>query len=72
MKTIEELLEFLEETGDGCGLISDDAGIWAVSTSSMQNVPVDPPQDIQTTFFVEYGQHRVSCTRATLFFHFPS
>lgn len=42
------------EKNDGCGLISDDAGRWAVSTSGMQNLPnPDEPIDITTAFFVE-------------------
>lgn len=53
MRTIEELIVALEQTGSGCGLISDDWGHWAVSTSGMQNVPMDPPADIDTVFHVK-------------------
>ncbi len=46
-------LNWLEKQ-DGLGLISDDAGRWAISTGGVQNMP-DPnnPIDIASTFFVE-------------------
>lgn len=37
---------------DGCGLVSDDAGHWAVSGSGMQNVPNDGLIDLATTYVV--------------------
>lgn len=49
---IEELLKAFEETGEGCGLISDDAGNWAVSTCGIQDVPKSPPEDVNTSFLV--------------------
>jgi len=54
--TDKERLDWMEKR-DGAGLISDDAGRWAVSTGGMQNVP-DPkkPIDISTLFFVEAEQ----------------
>lgn len=55
-KTIEELIDGLERTGDGCGLISDDAGHWAVATAGFQNMPMDPPEDISTSFFVSASE----------------
>lgn len=62
--TTEELIEAFENTGDGCGLISDDAGNWAVSTSGMQNVPMNPPQDISTSFFVEAAEWKPTIREA--------
>ena len=64
MKTMDELIAVLEEDGDGCGLISDDAGYWAVSTSGMQNAPDDPPQDISTSFFVEAAEWKPTIREA--------
>lgn len=49
--TDSERLDWLEKQ-DGCGLISDDAGHWAVSTCGFQNVPIDAPCDISSQFFV--------------------
>lgn len=37
---------------DGSGLVSDDAGHWAVSGSGMQNVPDKTPIDLATTYVV--------------------
>lgn len=51
-KTDTELLNWFEEH-DGCGLISDDCGHWAVSGDGMQNIPENTPADIQITFFIE-------------------
>lgn len=51
--TLEQLIDALERTGHGAGLISDDAGHWTVSTSAFQNVPTNPPQDTFTSFLVK-------------------
>ena len=53
MYTDKQRLDWLEKL-DGCGLISDDAGRWAVSTGGVQNMP-NPKKaiDIFTSFFVE-------------------
>lgn len=61
--TDTERLDWLENN-DGCGLISDDAGNWAVSCSGFQNVPMNPPEDIQTSFFVEASEWRPSIREA--------
>lgn len=52
--TDSELLNWLEKN-DGCALLSDDFGRWAVSSMGMQNVPENPfnqPNDISTSFFI--------------------
>lgn len=49
---------------DGCGLISDDAGHWAVSGSGMQNVPQDPPCYVATTFMVEADEWKPTVREA--------
>ncbi len=51
--SLADLFRIFEEQGCGCALISDDAGNWAVSGEGFQNVPDDPPQDIETSFFIE-------------------
>jgi len=50
-------LDWLDlEEQQGGGLISDDGGRWAFSTSGMQNVPEDKPSDISTSFFVQAAE----------------
>ena len=57
--TDTELLDFLESKGKAgwcpC-LLNDDAGHWAVVGDGVQNVPLDAPDDIATTFWVEKHQ----------------
>jgi hypothetical protein len=58
----KERLDWLENQ-EGCGLISDDCGHWAVSGDGFQNIPVNQrknPEDIQTAFFIESKQWKVS------------
>lgn len=62
--TIEELIAALEETGDGCALISDDAGHWAVSTTGMQQVPINPPEDITFYFLVKASEWKPTIREA--------
>ncbi|KKN17522.1 hypothetical protein LCGC14_0965070 [marine sediment metagenome] len=50
---------------DGVGLISDDAGRWAVSDGGMQNMPdFDSPIDISTVFTVDKADWRNSIREA--------
>ena len=62
--TDKERLDWMEKL-DGMGLISDDAGRWAVSAGGMQNIP-DPekPIAISTVFAVEAEQWHKSIRRA--------
>ncbi len=53
--TDTERLNWLEQQ-EGAGLVSDDAGHWAVVFDGMQNVPINPPQDIDTAFSIEKDQ----------------
>ncbi len=48
-------LDWLEEN-EGSALVSDDAGNWAVVSDGCQNVPMDPPQDITTSFWIKKDQ----------------
>jgi len=57
-------LEYFEQNGQGTALVSDDAGNWAVSTSGDQNVPMEPPQDISTTFFIEAHEWKPTIAEA--------
>ena len=50
--TDTERLNWLEKQS-GSALVSDDDVHWAVSTTGIQNVPVNAPQDIHTTFFIK-------------------
>uniref|UniRef100_A0A6M3KSS2 Uncharacterized protein n=1 Tax=viral metagenome TaxID=1070528 RepID=A0A6M3KSS2_9ZZZZ len=59
-----ERLDWVEKQ-DGMGLISDDAGRWAMSTSGMQNVPdCETPIAIASTFFVEAEEWKPSIREA--------
>lgn len=69
MRTLEELIERLEMFGEGCGLISDDAGHWAVSVDGLQNEPTNPPQDVASTFFVEAEQWKPTIREALEYFY---
>jgi hypothetical protein len=60
--TDTERLDWLTETG--MSLINDDFGNWAVTSDGMQNVPKNPPDDIETTFFIEKAQWRPSVREA--------
>ena len=68
--TDSELIDWLE-TQEGSGLISDDFGRWAVSSSGMQNVPDDTEvaSDICTSFFVEAKDWRPTIRDAILAAH---
>lgn len=48
----------------GFALVSDDQGHWAVVCDGMQNLPLNPPDDVQTTFFIEKHQWRKNIRRA--------
>ncbi len=62
--TDKERLNWLGKTY-GAGLISDDAGRWAVTVSGMQNVPdPDKASDISTLFFVEAQEWKGSIRKA--------
>ena len=63
--TDTELLDLLAEC-DGCALISDDFGNWAVSDTGMQSIPDEPgtPSDVSTTFFIEAHEWRPSIREA--------
>ncbi len=50
--TLLELIGWFEST-EGGALISDDAGNWACVFMGFQNVPLDPPENIQSSFFIE-------------------
>jgi len=67
--TVAELIHFLEKNGDGCGLISDDAGYWAVSSSGVQNIPGYAPREISTLFFVEADEWKPTIHEALQEFH---
>jgi len=47
-----EKLNWLEKQ-DGGALVSDDFGNWAFASCGWQNIPCDPPGDIETTHIIE-------------------
>lgn len=61
--TDEDRLNWLEKQ-EGCALISDDFGHWAVSCMGMQNVPEKTPADIDTTFVVMKDEWKSSIREA--------
>ena len=62
--TDTERLDWLEEQ-DGCGLISDDAGRWAVTGDGMQNAPSRRRAGaISTSFVVMASEWRRSVREA--------
>jgi hypothetical protein len=66
-RTDTELLDLLEaksQEGWCPCLVNDDAGHWAVVGDGMQNVPINAPCDIQTTFFVKAHQWKNSVREA--------
>lgn len=64
MRSDKELLDWLEKV-DGMGLISDDAGRWAVSDGGIQNMPdFNKPITISTVFFVEANDWKPSIREA--------
>lgn len=48
-------LMWLQEQ-QGCALVSDDQGHWAVACDGMQSLSINPPDDVETAFFIE--KHR--------------
>lgn len=48
----------------GSALVSDDQGHWAVVCDGMQNLCSKPPDDVQTTFFIQKHQWRKTIRRA--------
>ena len=59
----KERLDWLEEH-QGCALISDDMGHWAVSGDGFQTLSNLPPDDVETTFFIEKKQWKKSLREA--------
>jgi hypothetical protein len=63
LKAQVEGMDWLEQQ-EGCALISDDFGHWAVSGDGMQNIPENPPDDIVTAFMVDKEQWKPSIREA--------
>ena len=59
----KERFDWLEEH-QGCALISDDMGHWAVSGDGFQSLSDNPPDDVETTFFIEKKQWKSSIREA--------
>lgn len=67
--TLALLVDFLEKEGQGCNLISDDDGRWAVSTSGHQPVITGKhAQTFQTVSWVEPNEWRPTIREALLAF----
>jgi hypothetical protein len=61
--TDTDRLDWLEKQ-DGAGLVSDDAGHWAVATNGVQSAPMAPPCDITTQFWIEKHEWRKTVREA--------
>jgi hypothetical protein len=59
----KELLSELEAMS-GVALVSDDFGHWAVTGSGFQSVPENPPDDVQTTFFIKKSEWKQTVRQA--------
>ena len=63
--TDTELIDWLEKQ-EGVGLISDDMGHWAVSSSGFSSLPENPPDDVTASFFVTKNEWRKNIRDAIL------
>jgi len=61
--TDKQIIKWLE-AHQGCALVSDDDGRWAVSASGFQNVTAGKAADVQTTFFIAKKEWRTSIKKA--------
>lgn len=61
--TDTERLDWLEQA-EGYALVSDDRGHWAVVTDGMQSIPLKPPADVATTFFIKKKDWKKSVRKA--------
>jgi len=59
----KERIDWLEKE-QGSALVSDDAKHWAVVCDGFQNVPMNTPSDIQTTFFIKKKEWKKSIREA--------
>ena len=62
--TDKELLDWLDDEAFGIALIHDDNQCWAVSGIGFQNVPENPPDDMETTFFIEKSEWKSTAREA--------
>lgn len=56
MPTDTEIIDWLEEKGNGIGLVNDDEGAWAVAGTGSQNIRSTAgvqPAPLMTTYFIE-------------------
>lgn len=56
-------IDWLEQN-QGSALVSDDNKHWAVVTTGVQNVPMETPADITTTFMIEKHEWHPSIREA--------
>jgi hypothetical protein len=64
MRTDTERLDWLEAEGNGCALVHDDDAHWAVAFSGTQNVIINGPQDLTTTYWIEADKFRPTVREA--------
>jgi hypothetical protein len=61
--TDTERIDWLEKAS-GYALVSDDDEHWAVVSDGVQNVPLNPPEDIATSFFIKKKAWKKSVRQA--------
>lgn len=59
----KDLLDWLE-SHEGFALVSDDFGHWAVTGDGMQSIPENPPDDVETAFFIAKDEWKPSIRKA--------
>lgn len=65
MPTDSERLDWLEERGNGCGVVHNDQAHWAFADGGMQNIEGgDEPFDLQAAYFVEKKAFRPTLREA--------
>lgn len=64
-----DLLDYFEDYGEGCALISDDDGRWAVVCDGFQTMPSGLPQHVEAAFIVAAGDWKPSVREALQAFY---
>jgi len=61
--TDTERIDWLQNQS-GAALVNDDQGFWAVSFNGMQNLPMNPPDDVRTLFVIKKDEWKGSAREA--------
>jgi len=61
--TDKERIDWLQKN-NGCALVSDDQGHWAVVEDGFQSLSSGPPDDCSTTFFIKKAEWKTTVRKA--------